>query len=109
MQFVSKKKKKKREREIRERGVQKITVTFTKCFSRLFTRHLSSSLCLRFWHKGVGKANHVIEKEKRKSRVREEEEEEMTQVRAQVVAKSSPGVGWCQSDGFSYLIPETEL
>lgn len=41
----------------------------------------------QFWHKGVGKANHVIETEKEKRR-----EREMTQVRAQVVAKAPGGV-----------------
>lgn len=37
----------------------------------------------QFWHKGVGKANHVIETKEKK---------EMTQVRAQVVAKAPGGV-----------------
>lgn len=55
------------------------------------------------WHKGVGKANHVIEtEEKRRERGIEEK---MTRVRAQVVAKAPGGVSY----GFSYLIPETEL
>lgn len=39
----------------------------------------------QFWHKGVGKANHVIETE-------EKERREMTRVRAQVVAKAPGGV-----------------
>lgn len=38
-----------------------------------------------FWHKGVGKANHVIEPKKK-----EEKRNDMTRVRAQVVAKA-PG------------------
>lgn len=45
MQFVSKKKEKKGGGGgSRGRGESKITFTFTKCF-RLFTQHLSSSLC----------------------------------------------------------------
>lgn len=44
----------------------------------------------QLWHKGVGKANHVIEtKEKKKEH---KERREMTQVRAQVVAKAPGGV-----------------
>lgn len=57
----------------------------------------------QFWHKGVGKANHVIEtkkenkrkkrgkKTKRKEREKREKRNDMTQVRAQVVAKAPGG------------------
>lgn len=44
----------------------------------------------QFWHKGVGKANHVIETEEKEKR--EEQRREMTQVRAQVVVKAPGGV-----------------
>ena len=48
----------------------------------------------QFWHKGVGKANHVIETKKKKEKKGEERrgEREVTQVRAQVVAKAPGGV-----------------
>lgn len=45
------------------------------------------------------------QREKREEQ-RREREREMTQVRAQVVVKAPKR---CQSYGFSYLIPETEL
>lgn len=42
----------------------------------------------------------------REKREEQRREREMTQVRAQVVVKAPER---CQSYGFSYLIPETEL
>lgn len=42
------------------------------------------------WHKGVGKANHVIETKEKKRK--ERRIREVTQVRAQVVAKAPGGV-----------------
>lgn len=53
----------------------------------------------KLWHKGVGKANHVIEKKKR-------EEKRNDTCKSASGGESSRG---CQSYGFSYLIPETEL
>lgn len=54
----------------------------------------------QFWHKGVGKANHVIETKKKK------------EVKRNDTSKSASGgesSRGCQSFGFSYLIPDTEL
>lgn len=45
----------------------------------------------QFWHKGVGKANHVIETKKQRKK-KKTKRREMTQVRAQVVAKAPGGV-----------------
>lgn len=72
---VSKKKK---------REGAKITVTFTKCF-RLFTRHLSSSLCHRSGTKELARQTMLLRQKRKKRR-------EMTQVRAQVVAKAPGGI-----------------
>lgn len=53
----------------------------------------------QFWHKGVGKANHVIETKKK-------EEKRNDTSKSASGGESSWGY---QSYGFSYLIPETEL
>lgn len=61
----------------------------------------------QFWHKGVGKANHVIETKKRR-----EEEKRRKEKKRNDTSKSASGgeSSWgCQSYAFSYLIPETEL
>lgn len=72
---VSKKKK---------REGSKITFTFTKCF-RLFTRHLSSSLCHSSGTKELARQTMLLRQKRKKRR-------EMTQVRAQVVAKAPGGI-----------------
>lgn len=84
--IVSKKKKKKREGS-------KITFTFTKCF-RLFTQHLSSSLCHRSGTKELARQTMLLrQKRVEKRRIEQREEKrEMTQVRAQVVAKAPGGI-----------------
>lgn len=102
MQFVSKKKEKKgggggsRGRRV---GESKITFTFTKCF-RLFTQHLSSSLCHSSGTKELARQTMLLrqkrERESRREQKRKEEsrrEEDRRQVRAQVVAKAPGGVG----------------
>lgn len=77
-----------------------MTFTFTKCF-RLFTRHLSSSLCHSAGTKELARQTMLLRQKRRERGI----EEKMTRVRAQVVAKAPGGVSY----GFSYLIPETEL
>lgn len=50
----------------------------------------------QLWHKVVGKANHVIETEERRNDTSKS-------------ASGGESSRRCQRDGFSYLIPETEL
>lgn len=71
-----------------KREGSKITVTFTKCF-RLFTRHLSSSLCHSSGTKELARQTMFFETKEKK--IEHKERREMTQVRARVVAKA-PGV-----------------
>lgn len=74
--FVSKKKK---------RGVKNYIYIY-KVFQTIHPTLVIKSVP-PLWHKGVGKANHVIETKKK-----EEKRNDMTQVRAQVVAKAPGGI-----------------
>lgn len=90
--------KKKQKTKTRTEG-SKMTFTFTKCF-RLFTQHLSPSLCHSSGTKELARQTMLLRQKKKKKGKKKR------RVRAQVVAKSSRGR---QSHGFSYLMPETEL
>lgn len=72
----------------RKKEGSKITFTFTKCF-RLFTQHLSSSLCHSSGTKELARQTMLLRQKRKKRR---EKRNDMTQVRAQVVAKAPGGV-----------------